>query len=272
MEIKTVWSVYWSATGATGKTVSAMADAAAEALGATRKTWDWTLPTAGEAPAFTAQDLVFFGTPTYAGKVPNKILPQVRAAFQGNGAAAAAVVLFGNRSYDNALAELTACLTEDGFQVLGAAAFVGQHAFSQTLAAGRPDRNDLETAKKFAVAVAEKAKCFTGNLTPLTIPGAADAPYYTPLGMDGQPAKFLKAKPVTDWEKCVGCGVCAASCPMGAIDPQDVAQVPGTCIKCHACVKKCPTDAKYFDDPAFLSHREMLETQFQDRKEPALFC
>ena len=46
---------------------------------------------------------------------------------------------------------------------------------------------------------------------------------------------------------------------MGAIDPRDVFRVPGTCIKCQCCVRKCTRHAKYFDDPAFLSHVAMLE-------------
>ena len=91
------------------------------------------------------------------------------------------------------------------------------------------------------------------------------------MGTDGQPAKFLKAKPQTDPDKCTDCGLCAAVCPMGSIDPADVSSVPGVCIKCQACVVKCPTGAKYFDDPAFLSHKDMLETNYTRRAESQLF-
>ncbi len=58
---------------------------------------------------------------------------------------------------------------------------------------------------------------------------------------------------------------------MGAIDPANVAEVPGTCIKCQSCVRKCTRGAKYFDDPAFLSHVAMLERNFQEPKENRLF-
>ena len=58
---------------------------------------------------------------------------------------------------------------------------------------------------------------------------------------------------------------------MGAIDPQNTDEVPGTCIKCHACVRKCTKGAKFFDDPAFLSHRAMLEQNFRDPKENEVF-
>ena len=101
--------------------------------------------------------------------------------------------------------------------------------------------------------------------------GDPEAPYYIPKGTDGEPAKFLKAKPRTDLTKCTNCGTCARLCPMGAIDPEDVYSVPGTCIKCQACVRKCTKHAKYFDDPAFLSHVAMLEQTFTEPKKNEVF-
>ena len=60
-------------------------------------------------------------------------------------------------------------------------------------------------------------------------------------------------------------------CPMGAINPSNVAEVPGTCIKCQRCVRKCTKHAKYFDDPAFLSHVAMLEQNFTEPKENEVY-
>jgi ferredoxin len=92
-----------------------------------------------------------------------------------------------------------------------------------------------------------------------------------PKGTDGEPAKFLKAKPVTDQEKCTACGICAKACPMGSIDPEEKFEATGICIKCQACIKKCPAGAKSFDDAAFLSHRQMLMENFAaERKEVTL--
>ena len=105
----------------------------------------------------------------------------------------------------------------------------------------------------------------------LQVPGDAAAAYYVPKGTDGQPAKFLKAKPLTDMKKCTKCGYCVTLCPVASIDPKDVANVPGICIKCQACVRGCPVGAKYFDDPAFLSHVKMLEQNFTERKENSFF-
>ena len=69
---------------------------------------------------------------------------------------------------------------------------------------------------------------------PVQVDGDADAPYYRPRGLDGEPKNFLKAKPQTDRSKCTGCGVCAALCPMGSISREDPAEVTGVCIKCHS--------------------------------------
>lgn len=272
MDVKRIWTLYFSATGNTDKTANTIADALAHRLEVPAERISFTRP--GERIkeySFTAEDLVIVALPTYAGKLPNKILPDLREKLRGNGALAVAVVTFGNRSYDNSLAELCSVLEEDGFHTTAGAAFACRHAFTDVLAGDRPNWDDKRAMEEFAALVADKIKRFTGIPAPLSVPGDAAAPYYVPRGTDGQPAKFLKAKPQTDMGKCTGCGACARLCPMGAIDPEHPALVPGTCIKCHACVRKCTRHAKYFDDPAFLSHVAMLEQNFTEPRESEIF-
>ena len=104
------------------------------------------------------------------------------------------------------------------------------------------------------------AKLRAGDTAAVTVGGCDPIrPYYTPRDRHGNPVNILKVKPKTDMSKCGGCGWCAAHCPMGSIDPTDVSQVNGVCIKCCACVKGCPTGAKYFDDPGYLYHKSELE-------------
>ena len=56
------------------------------------------------------------------------------------------------------------------------------------------------------------------------------------------------------------------------LDPNDPSNIPGTCIKCCACTTSCPSGAKKFDDPDFLSHTAMLEKFWtESRKENAVF-
>lgn len=272
MTLEKVWAVYYSATGNTDKTVNTIAEELAAKLGLPLERVSFTRPAEREkAYAFTEKDLVIMGTPTYAGKMPNKLLPAFQSRFHGNGALAAAVVTFGNRSYDNSLAELCAVLEGDGFHTVAAGAFVGQHAFTDELAYGRPGWSDQFEMKEFAGRIAVKVKGLTAPPEPVRVPGDAAAPYYVPKGTDGQSAKFLKAKPKTNLSKCTNCGACAQLCPMGAIDPRDVSSVPGTCIKCQRCVRKCTKGAKYFDDEAFLSHVTMLEQNFAEPKENEVF-
>ena len=270
MSITKVWALCYSATGNTDKLTSAVAAAAAKKLDVPMEAIPFTKPAERTVDrAFGPNALVVVGSPTYAGKMPNKIMPDFRERLTGNGAAAVAVVTFGNRAFDNSLAELTALLGEKGFAVVAGGALAARHAFPAELAGLRPGILDMREAAQLGEKAAQKL--LDGDLTPPAVPGDAQAPYYVPKGTDGQPAKFLKAKPVTNLAKCTNCGACARVCPTGAIDPNNIADVTGVCIKCQACIRKCTKHAKYFDDPAFLSHVAMLEQNFTDEKENCLF-
>lgn len=80
MKITKVWAVYFSPTGNTKKVITTMAKKAAEVLSVPMETFDFTLPENREGvTSFESEDLVFFSTPVYAGRIPNKMLPYVRA-------------------------------------------------------------------------------------------------------------------------------------------------------------------------------------------------
>ena len=272
MEISRIHALWFSATGNTRQVVTHLASFLADALGLPLETDDITdLPARSRGRAFRRDELAVIGFPTYAGKLPNKLLPYVKSDLVGDGTPAVAVVTFGNRSFDNSLAELCACLRENGFDVTATGVFAARHAFSDQIAPGRPDEQDYAALTAFGAAIRDKLLGGGGALDEAAVPGSADAPYYTPLGLDGKPAVFLKAKPKTDPALCGGCGLCAELCPMGSISAEDPGQVTGICIKCHRCIRSCPTGAKYFDDPAFLSHRAMLEQNYTRRAEPVWF-
>ncbi len=285
--VKKIIKAYFSPTGTTRVAVSSLAGALTTEFSASQEEIDFTLPAERwKTHKISSEDLLIIGSPTYAGKLPNRILPYFKEGFtcespdgiNGNGSNiinAVALVTYGHRSFDNSLAELVQSLQDSGFNVIAACAIPTRHPFSETLGAGRPDDDDLRQIEYFGRQIAKKIKKQIANNAPplaLDVPGDADAPYYTPLGQDLQPAVFLKAKPKTNIDLCVHCGLCARRCPMGAISPDDVTQVPGTCIKCHACVRLCPKEAKYFDDSAFLSHKAMLEEHYSDTNpDPELF-
>ena len=279
--IREVAGLYFSATGNTKRVTERIAKRLSGFFGCPVRYVSFTLPGEREnVISFGPDTLAVIGMPTYAGKLPNLILPAVKEKLEGNGTIAVPVVTYGNRSFDNSLAELAAVLSSNGFVPVSAAAFACRHAFTDLLAPGRPSEEDLAAADRFAAETAGLIKDALQNggklpgkavPDPGFIPGDADAPYYVPKGTDGQPAKFLKAKPKTDPEKCTKCGLCAKLCPMGSIDGRDYSLVSGICIKCQACVRECPEKAKYFDDPAFLSHVSMLEQSFSSPKEDRFF-
>ncbi|MFR0769687.1 MAG: flavodoxin family protein [Dysosmobacter sp.] len=148
MEIKRVCALYFSATGNTEKTVAAFAETLAEQLGVPWERLPFTKPAERERDyVFADTDLVVVGTPTYAESCLTRSCRTSRARLHGNGALAAAIVTFGNRSYDNALAELCAVLEGDGFHTVAGGAFVGRHAFTDKLAEDRPDWDDRKDEK-----------------------------------------------------------------------------------------------------------------------------
>lgn len=274
MEIKRVHKVYFSATGTTERVVNALADGLAQELGAELAAHCFNQPRAREeARSFGPKDLVVVGIPVYAGRVPNLLLPYLKDKLRGKGTAAVPVVLYGNRSFDDGLMELRNILWENGMTAVAAGAFVGEHAFSRTLGMGRPDREDLALAHRLALGTAEKVRDMEALPDrPVEVAGCQPIrPYYTPRDRNGVPINILKVKPRTAKERCTGCGLCVQLCPLGSIDPVDVAEISGVCMKCCACVKGCPAGAKYFDDPGFLYHQHELEELYARRADSVLF-
>lgn len=268
--IKKIAAISFSPTGSTRDLVDKAAETLAGRLKLPLSYDSFTLPKdQKKVRRFTEETLVVFGLPTYAGRVPNKALPFLKTLFVGGGAPAVALVTFGNRSYDSSLTELNEELTAAGFRVFAAGAFARPHAFAN-IGHEHPtkeDNNLLETL----LGVAE-VKIGQEDFGSITIKdGAPVGPYYIPLGEDGEPAKFLKAKPLTDFEKCDHCGKCAAVCPMGAINKDNTDEVPGTCIKCQACIVYCHTHAKFFHDDRFLSHKAMLEKNYVRTAQSEIF-
>lgn len=267
-------AMYFSATGTTRKIVCRIADKIAEMSGFSQTETDFTLPGARlSAPAIAADEIVIFGVPVYAGRVPNVLLKYL-SSVKAEGTPVIPVVVYGNRNYDDALIELRNILEAGGFRSFAAAAFIGEHSFSRILAAGRPDEEDMRLADIFAAGAYNKYRiCGANELPhPIEVKGCDPVrPYYTPRDRKGTPVNILKVKPKVDPDKCVRCGRCAALCPMGSIDPSDVTQYTGICIKCGACEKGCPAGARYFDDPGYLYHRTELELGYERRAEPDMF-
>jgi len=275
VKFNTVWAAYFSATDTTKKVVTTIANRIAEQAGVPVQTFDFTIPTARKTPKdFSEDDLVIFGTPVYAGRVPNLLVKYI-ATVEGRGAMGVPVVLYGHRNFDDALIELRNVMEQDGFRTVAGGAFVGEHSFSHTMAAGRPDASDLAIAVSFADNIYRKIEEITdfSHHKPVLVKGQDPIrPYFQPRDKEGNPIDIRKVKPETTDTCLKDCTICADLCPMGSINPANPKEVTGICIKCNACVKKCPVGAKVFTDPKFLYHARDIEQLYsQPRKEPEVF-
>lgn len=78
---------------------------------------------------------------------------------RGEGTPAVVLAVYGNRSFDTAVAELASFVAGRGFVPVAAGAFVGEHSYSTPetpIAQGRPDARDLAAATAFGAQVREK--------------------------------------------------------------------------------------------------------------------
>lgn len=233
-------------------------------------TIDFTLPKQRkEGVLFNKEDILLIGLPVYAGRVPNILLKYLNT-IKGRDTRAITIVLYGNRNYDDALIELNDILISNGFKVMGAASFIGEHSFSKTLAKDRPDNDDLSIARSFAEDIYLNIKDKKSD-EKLNIKGNRPyRKYYMPKDGENSPVDIRKVQPKTK-NDCIDCKICAEVCPVGSIDYENVSLLNGICIKCCACIKKCPTDSKYFDDEDYLRHKVELEDGLKERKEPEIF-
>lgn len=109
----------------------------------------------GDAISIEPQnDMVLLAAPVYAGRIP-PLAAERFSLVKGNGQKAIVVVVYGNRDYDDALLELCDIATKQGFKVVAAGAFIGEHCIFPKVATERPDADDILKIKEFATAAKE---------------------------------------------------------------------------------------------------------------------
>lgn len=257
MEAKSVWHAYFSPSGTTRKLTDYIADRFAG------EPCSFPLnPALGpDARELGPDDLLVVGLPVFAGRIPTSC-PEVLRQLHGNKTPAVAIAVYGNREYEDALLELTDLLTEQGFSVIGAGAFVAQHSIFPRVAAGRPDKADLLIADQFAEKCAAALAAFDPDHPRMpSVKGCR--PY--------REAKPLPLKPSVD-PSCTDCGLCVEACPVGAIDPQEPQKLDATrCISCTNCFSACPIHARGFHGVAYAMAEQVFRIKCAERKEPELF-
>ena len=223
-----LYDIVFSPTGGTKK-VSALLGGA---LGSEATLVDLTDSKQGfHTVPLTREDVALISVPSYGGRVP-AIATERLAMLKGEGARAILVCVYGNRAYEDTLAELEDTAKQAGFRVIAAVAAVAEHSIARQFAAGRPDAQDAKQLSDFARQI--QAKLSAEDCSEPAIPGNRP---YKKAGGAGMVPKPTKG--------CVKCGICAAECPVQAIDRENPQKVDGkACISCMRCVAVCPHSAR----------------------------
>ena len=103
---------------------------------------------------FGAEDLLILALPVYAGQRP--AVPGLLDSLKGDNTPCVILATYGNRHYDDALAQIKREMGERGFRCAGAAAVITPHIFAPTLGVGRPDEADMEALAAFIQGVQDK--------------------------------------------------------------------------------------------------------------------
>ena len=232
-KIKKVTAVYFSPTGGTKRAVEMLAGSFSAAL------IDNTLPEQRQRQLhFVADELVIIASPVYAGQLPK--VQNLWRNLHGGGTPCIIVACYGNRHYDDTLAQMQRIAIEQGFDAIGAAAVVIPHIFAPSLGAGRPDDADAAVLAQFAADVKAKISGGAAGSMLLALPGNANP----------TPKAAIPVPKIFDEGRCIMCGACAALCPVGAIDGETMAIDESMCLSCMRCVKYCRTGARSFDGAA----------------------
>lgn len=259
MKINKVACIWFSPTHGSRRVARAVAEGLAHRAACAVETLDATR-TALPARSFGAGVAAVVAVPVY-GDAAAPIALERLAALRAERAPALAVVTYGNRSFGHAAHDLARALAAQGFDVVGAGAFVGEHSYSSPatpIAPGRPDAADLAQARSWGDAAARRLLEGRAAAVDATrLPHPADAPEALQgfAAFVGDYARRQKEHPVriaatADADRCTGCGACAEACPVGAIPAGEPAStLAESCIKCAACVKVCPAGARRLDTP-----------------------
>ncbi len=265
MEIHSLKLVCFSPTGTTKK----VAQSIAKGLNIEKvNLYDITKPEERENKLkIIENELLIVAVPVYMGRVPALIYNYL-SNIKATKAPTVCVVVYGNRTYGNALLELKNILTGKDCIPIAGGAFIGEHSFSSTelpIAESRPKPDDLDYAINFGKKIKEKLLSVSSidEINDIKIPG--NYPY-------GGVTELWSIDFIAISDKCSKKGICSEVCPTGAIDKEDTSIIDKEkCISCCACIKNCPENARTIKESKVKEAAIRLNSLFQEQKTPDIF-
>lgn len=250
-------SYYFSASNTTEKVVNAVADTLG--METVHHNLTSTRMMVSESHA-EEDDIVLFAAPVYAGRLPAIAVERFNKV-RGAGQKCLAIVVYGNRHYDDALLELCDLLENNGFDIVAAAAFVAQHSIFPKVAVSRPDVSDLKKIAEFSSLVLD----LLANGLSLDIDMVHGTRPY-------KKSVRIPLYPKVDKKKCRDCGKCARECPTGAVSIENPKETDAEkCIACSRCIAICPDRARYFGGLKYRLIAPLFRKKCLTRREPEWF-
>lgn len=250
-----LYSIVFSPTGGTQKVATVLTDALEGEVARVDLTdGKQNFP----AVQLTQEDVAVISVPSYGGRVPAVAVERL-TKLNGQGARAILVCVYGNRAYEDTLVELEDAAKQAGFRVIAAVAAIAEHSIARQFAVGRPDAQDAKQLSDFARQI--QAKLSAGDSTEPSIPGNRPYKKAGGTGMVPKPTK-----------ECTSCDVCAAECPVQAIDKKNPKKVDEkACISCMRCISVCPHSARKVSPVMLSAASLMLKKVCSERKDCELF-
>ena len=199
---------------------------------------------------FEKADVIGFGTPCFSGHAPTpvrnflKMLPDL-------GGKKAFVFATSGGAPGRVLYDLNRLVSAKGARVIGGFLTRGElyHPVPCLIGrmSGRPNAQDLEKARRFALAILEHLRVDRPDPMPESRPdtfepGKGFYDMVSVISTDGF-LRLMMPEPKLQQDRCNLCNWCVEQCPTDNITVNDYPVLGDHCIRCYRCLTGCPEKA-----------------------------